>query len=751
VSSPILCNQSPYPATIGKVTSSVRFSLRDDTYAIDRPTILAHLGYSTAHYESGELPENIITPRFVLDRLFGVSDGEVTRAIDGDYLKITKSGDPNDNLNGLYFFGGVDSPMDQDDPLMMEVKLKLSEADISPAPSPVNDFTGVVFGFFINDTGLFVRFYTDGVSRWIEIFDGDQNSTQRPLHPATTYLANFDWDAVEYNYKLLWDTRRDKVQLLVSVGEESFTTDTLLIDGQVSDFPTIPDDQQRTGQPLAFFGHGFEGTNSISYWKAVYFYNYTGAMIGEGLFQGEHEGFILTDNETAYSQEKLPRDEDRPWLIFPGTYDDIDGTEELKNDYLILTREDLEASFGFYRVEPRVAALPTLVDFSLYGDVSDQESGMQTSGFEVYVDDGTNAARVGFTDNLVKKTVGVLGTGDQKLQGSYSGLDIDWTSEFRYRFIFDPGYGAKLFRMLEDDTDGHLYYSPISDVLLANLPSTSLPGPSVGFGHNGVVGKAKSEFYIGEFRYYTNLRLYDARDGLTPQAPWSKVGSGPTSIDTDDDALVIGDDSDSAFTRYEKAESDFNSGRGITTEFSVKVDAYSLGTTESPVRENTGVGVVLDDGTYKTVLSFADGGPELGKIVFISTEDDIDDTLFNIRAGTEDTDGIYYSVDWTRYHIYRLEKTIGGYLRLYIDNGESPAISFLTNLFDYPNTEGGGSKVAFGSLLDGNECTSRWRFFNFNVSEGFDIKASQVLDEDELLQRFDHEANIIASFENIGP
>lgn len=744
----IITNRAPAPEVDdAKVNDGVRMSLRTDGGdRIDRSTVDIYLGYGPVRWNGGYLPETDEERTFIFDRLFGnpaaPPDHEATRSIElDDSLKLEKYL-ASDYQKGMYFFGGLEAPAASDAKIMAEFVLKMNSADISPDG---NNFTGVLFGFFIGDGGLMVKFFDNGGgTRWIEVFDADQNSTQRVDHPSATYIANYDWSTIESTYKILWDPQEDVMMLLLSSGDP-LTTDQILITGSVSDFPTIPADQIRDNQPIAFFGHGYSDPTSISYWKKAAFYNLTTLGVLGGVYQGEHEGLLKTDNITSYLPEATPGRSDVPWILLPDSFDDIDGQENILEQRLLMERSNTLASFGYYRHEPVVADLPVVLDFKMSGSVWDQESGLQASGMEVYVDDGTYACRIGFLFDLLTRSVGILGQLDPKLLGSYAGSEVDWTEELMYRVVYDPGGPSKLYLVTDEGEDVvGLAYLFISSRTLAELPASSMPGPGVGFIHNGTLGEAKAIMNLSYLRYFTGARIYFGSD--LPASPWSQSGTGTAEVVSGSE-LQMESTSDSDQLRYTRTETshDLSSVIGITVDCRVAVDEYIVGTETNPLRENTGVGVIVDDGTHSLILTFAEAGPEIGKIVYIATGD-LDSTLFKIRSGRSDVEDIWSQIDWSYPRTYRLEKTLGGRLRLYIDESVDPVIDFDVNQFSYPDTDGSGQWISFGCLLDSHKNTSRWEFLHYGLSAGYDVKIDQVREEDD---RFDLASNLIVTCEDV--
>jgi hypothetical protein len=200
-----------------------------------------------------------------------------------------------------------------------------------------------------------------------------------------------------------------------------------------------------------------------------------------------------------------------------------------------------------------------------------------------------------------------------------------------------------------------------------------------------------------------------------------------------------------AANHYFHPEATLDSEQGSTVEVLGRVDSYEVNGETNPIRELVGVGFSIEDGTHLTQLLFAEAGPELGKIAFLSKSSDPSADLADIRSG-ESIDN-YVQVDWTLFHNYRLEKTKGGYLRLFIDEDELPSLEFPEPEFPYPSA--GTQGIYFGQLISGLNTTSSWRYVRHSVSAGFDVSLKPILSENEVLSRFKHVVNVIVEAEDV--
>jgi len=170
----------------------------------------------------------------------------------------------------------------------------------------------------------------------------------------------------------------------------------------------------------------------------------------------------------------------------------------------------------------------------------------------------------------------------------------------------------------------------------------------------------------------------------------------------------------------------------------------------NPVRAGTGFMAEVLDGTYRTALIFAEAGPPNGKIVILATHAYPWDDLFAIRSKRTLVAGAFCQVNWTKFHLYRFEKTIGGRIRLFIDEDLTPSIDVAHLGFPYPPHLGGGTPIVqIGHGDVGIVTVSDIQLLKFSISDGYDVSCSESLTEDELLGRFAHGVNVIVEAETL--
>jgi len=156
---------------------------------------------------------------------------------------------------------------------------------------------------------------------------------------------------------------------------------------------------------------------------------------------------------------------------------------------------------------------------------------------------------------------------------------------------------------------------------------------------------------------------------------------------------------------------------------------------------------VIDD-TYQTALLFADAGPTNGRIAFLQTQADPFYNLELIRAGDRTVAGTYVPVDWMKFNIYRLEKTIRGRLLLYVNNDERPVLSFDQRTFPYADSPGGTPRLVIGHFGGEMKTVSSLAYVFLSVSKGYDVCLYPGLKESEVLERFNNSVNHIVEVES---
>ena len=207
MSTPLVVNRVPASGEQAGIDDSARFGTRDTDTEIDRATLQCYLGAGPAFWTSGELPEDNDTILFSLEAFnTATPNAPAVRSLEsGGELKLVKS--LLTVQEATYFFGGLQSPADPEEPLMLEAELQLSTGDTTP---DVNDFTGVAFGLMAGAKGVAVKFLFDGVNHSIEIHDAGRTTIAPPSGTYVVPDSTYAWDGVRSVYKLLWHPLQDQ-------------------------------------------------------------------------------------------------------------------------------------------------------------------------------------------------------------------------------------------------------------------------------------------------------------------------------------------------------------------------------------------------------------------------------------------------------------------------------------------------------------------------------------------------------------
>jgi hypothetical protein len=686
-------------------------------------SINAYLGAGTTFWNGDVLPEDNHAP-FIFKALSGYPIEESECELFSNYLEIRKT--IVGNQKGIYEGGGLYSPAANGYPLMASVSMKMAAADVTP---DLFGFSGVLFGLKADNKGIAIKFYSSGI---VEMQDA-AFLTSSPPGPA--YSVSYDWDQNKvHTYYILWHPALNTLRLYVSSDPSSDIPDTLLIDGLWSDFSDIPVEERPIIQPVLYFGNGYPTQLSVSRWYTASLYHQVTNPILNGVFPGGHTGFIQSDEVVEHNSTALFQETAHAWIPIPAT--SVDG-----NEILHTTEKTVElvsvpgSSFGFYRREPKIAGAPFLLDFELGGFLRNKYPG-DSSGMELFVDDGVRQARFAFLESYGVQYIGLLSGTNPNVIDYYTTFQTGWGILRDYRLLLDPSSNVRVIT-LEEGIDG-VYERTLITVPYSGLPPTSFPATSIGFLHNADTNSAAASLLVGRVRYSTQAANWEST--ALPSSPWSQQGSGGTAtLPSGETGMDIDDTSLVDHLYFRKSLAGLNPSQGFFTEFLCRVLSYGISDVEDPLRENVGIGARVQDGLLQYTVLFADAGPEIGRIVYLATMADYEANLLAIREGSASTAGTYAAVDWTKSHLYRLERKIGGGLRLLVDNAKEPIIEVLDeDNFDAPLAIGAFQGIEFGSFLDDHKSLSRWHLLRNSVSYGYDGEVFPILTEQEISERFDN-------------
>lgn len=735
----VVTNQAPKQDAITAISVPLRCSIRDSSpgAVVYQSGVTWWLGNGPCFYDaraSQKRPEEVHPEFCELDVWSGMPEGEASISFDSgvEGLRILKAG--AENLKGLYYFGGLLAPATPDGPLLAEFELQLDSADVISH----NEFTGVLFGVLVGDGGFTIRFrLTSGDVGYLEAFDVVSGSTQRIAWPTLKYHSAFNWnDGAAHRYRVLWYPELNLMKLWVVVDGQN---DMLLLDGNTSDFPTFPGEPLRINQPWGFFGHGLPAAQSSSVWYRAALHNDVRQVLASGI-PGSRSKVRIQHNDRVHFLGKVGLDfSDVGWQVSG------DGRAQVVGEALKLSRSTQAESLDVFREEPRLAGTGiTVLDFSVKGESYLQDLGSITTGLEVYWSDAAKSVCVAFLEKDGTQYVGIA-TSDQKNSlSSYQYAQTAW-SEFRdYRLIVRPEGVVTLAQLTyspEGFTEVRLLAIAYSDIHAA--PKAS---PRIGFSNSPAYTSGFGSLHVKELSYSRDIRWIEDYD-LFP-AEWEQHGGvGPDDYFDLPDAWLI--HNASGGDMYEQRdEVPFTTAFGVTAEALMKIDSYSVGEETSPAYCATGIGLSIHNGNREYRMVLGDLGAA-GKIVFLSTVDDIDENLLQIRQGLRE--GTYAPVDWTSFHRYRMELLPGQVLNLYIDAGKSPvasvsAVDYLSNPFDdgVPTTK---QCVQFGALKPGVVSDSSWRNVRYTLSDGVDVSVDAIRDNEKATEFTDHSVMSVVSVE----
>jgi hypothetical protein len=747
MSTPQIINRRPSQGAIAGVRDSVRFGLRIAGTEVLEDSVDLFYGEGPIYYTGQVFPEARTDFTFRLESYGGTTPYQpAERAIGGQgELILTKAVTPLPQIQeATYFFGGLEAPAEVDGPLMAEFTVRLNAVEATY----YNDFSGVAFGLLAGKKGVAVKLYEQGTHR-VEMHSAARLAT---TPPSASYACLIDWDDVWVTFKLLWYPAMDVVRLYASSGTDA--GDTLLIDGKISDFSELPTEEQREEVPQAFFGHIASETTSISRWKFAALYNLTTAPIRKGIVCGAFEGFFHTNEAMLYRPTALPEHHETPWNSLPSSFGSIGGDAFLESDHLAVERRDATKSVGYYRSEPAMSS-QTVFDFKASVESFSQAVGVETTGVEFYVDDGVRSARLAFLQDVQgTQYVGFLkDTPNPEQLISYAAAQQSFVNPTTYRIVFDPDHNAvSLYCLIDDGVSVIPTY--VLGMAYSALPASSMPGPGLGFLHNANVGVATARLCVYKLRYSTAVRGLTTDQIVTPlPAGWAKDGNGTITAGDEYGTLTDADETEAGKVQIRR---DYTAGmrpsNGVALEFRARVESYASSDVVSPTRHLTGFRAALIDDTYQTALIFADMGPPYGKIVFLQTVADPVENLELIRAGVSSVAATFAIVDWTRFTLYRLERTFRGQLNLYLNESDRPTLSFDQLSFPYAPSDGSGyPRLVIGHFGDYAKTVSQVSHVLISTSRGLEVCLRPVLTEAEALARVNYSVNYIAnarSYEN---
>jgi hypothetical protein len=741
----VVTNRAPASGSVAGVSTGIRFSLKRPTAPappgpIDRALLQCYSGSASVHYDGAVLPPD---NEFALLSYNGSNGPPVNLSIGSlEELVITTPPQPGPDLynwQNTFYFGGLLAPALPSDPLMAEFRMMVNPTEMTPDP---DNYYGAAFGLLAGKKGLVVKFSVDAGVKMLEVWSTD------PHAGGLVYSSEWDWSAWT-TYKLLWHPGQDVFNLYVSSGT-SDTPDQKLVEGAVSAFADLPDDQIRPDGPWAFFGNISILVSGSSRWSFAALYNKTITPIHNGIITGSVDGFINSDEATSYLPSRTPDSSSKAWNLLPLSFGALGGSAYIETNQLVIISAP-GRSIGYSRVEPALLHRAAIFDFTSSVVVNSQATGLQSSCFEAYIDDGVRSLRLAFLEDEDGTTyIGVLK--NPALPGALSSYELHQIgigASVRYRLALDQSTGASITLMVDSSEGGVIPQSAIQ-VGYSDLPVSSMPGPGFGFLHNGTVGEATATMRVDSARYFLPLFLLDPSQMTPTLLPpnWSTVAGGRLTAGPDYAVMADLDTTEPGNCCLQYAYA-FGPDIGFAIEFRARIADYSDSVSGQPIRALSGFQVSVVDSTgYALSLLFADAGPPFGRIVFIQSKADPNVNLDLIRAGDASVAGTYAIVDWTSFNLYQLQKTLMGSIVLFL-NGDlsTPLISLSQDSFSLPNPGLPGPKFYIGNLGSSMQTTTDIGHITLAVAAGYDIALFEQHTPEELQSRFGNSVNYIVEYE----
>ena len=732
----VVTNVVPVQGEVASVTSGIHFGVRSASTDVDRSTIQCRFGIAPVFYDGQVLPENRTDYTFSLESFIG-SPGPAADCEMGSQQELVITNQAG-TQRSTYFFGGLQAPALPTDELMVEATVKVVPAEVTTYDS--DGFTGVSFGLLTGTTGVSIRLRKNGGgTRYIDAWSADPGAV------AAIYTAAYDWSNWS-TFKLLWDPSHNIFRLYVSSGSAS-TPDTTLLTGTVTAFPDLSSAALalHSTPPWAFFGNISTVAVASSHWQFVGLYNETRSPVQNGIVTGAFDGFLSTDEATIYTPTSMPDTAGQAWCPLPDTFT-AGGAAYLESNKLVLESSPGK-SIGYCRAEPKVG-VNTVLDFVVSATVLSPVPGSDTSCFEFYIDDGVKSARLAFLqDKFGSQYVGILRNLAQAEQlVSYETYQMGFTAPLWYRMILSPTNGLTVWLVTVSNEGGYLP-TMILELPYFDLPATSMPGPGVGFLHNGSVAQVSSKMWIQGVRYSTSVVELETTD-IQASLPsgWATTGTGVVTpaLGGRDYAGISGQ------LALQYGFSIVYPKTGINLEFRARVSDWATSgdsPTDQPLRSLSGFQVSMMDDTYATTLLFADAGSLLGRIVFLQTMADQNQNLQLIIAGDPSVAGTYARVDWTQFNLYRLHSVPYGRITLSLNTDTTPRIDMDENLWLLPSS-GGTSQFLFGNSNAGMTTSVDIGHILLGLSSGFDVSLTPQMTSGDVQAFFGSSVNcIVEAFE----
>jgi hypothetical protein len=728
-------NLIPKPeATLVGLLDPIRFSLKDIETRIEPGSIHVGVGYAKIHSHSDQLFDEI--PRTQRGTVYMGPVSEVPASVNliAGKVRVTKT---VSSLQKSVYFTSVDFGSHLES-VMVSAIIKPE----SVTPEELTAVLGLEYG--LRNTGVYLFFGVDALgAKYLRIVGPNYQPD---------YTWSFDWTG-EYRYIIVWNEARGRVELFVN---ESFMGYVPL--SEFLPYSEISGTRHYGGAGDVTCVYGVEGSsgNSVTLSEVAVAADTSFPFIGL-IRSGEFYTTRRSDEFVRFAGGADPRViSDSHWMDLPETllpYKDTTGTLGVvpSSGAFRLSKNSAELDPGqyttlaIYREEPclgrsiqegfifevKFFATPTLLE----------QAG---TGMGFLINDGRSVFQIDLLDDLAHRTVGILRKSGHPYLPYEHWTPItptEWSSPQTIRLVVNPRRN-KMELYLLPDTSTPIISQPLNR---SSLPSVSDYGwdsetPFAAFGHIANL-KTTGSLDIYDIQYSALFQEWDFRDGYTPDDVHTNpvhdlITSGetggplnlsvvpgvhplpyfvPTTTDPPGTATMTSEGLEIACSRgeallYAKASS-FSPDHGAAIELGVRIKTWKR-------FNRTGAYGIMDDGISLFLMGFVE--TEEGKFVTLSV---VGGTFGykEIAGYTGDGAKLSFPIDWTEYHVYRMERRPLDGVYFFVDGERTPRLVVPDSAhFEMPLSQFLPGILAFGQFNQSGGI-SVWKHERTAVGTGYEI------------------------------
>jgi hypothetical protein len=768
---PVIVNTLPHPLTAPgflDVDTYLRFGLRDmDTY-VNRSTIQVGLAYGNGVYFPGATP---VLP----EEVEALTDPEGTTAVHrgffDDWAATPVKDEPlldasTGRLEMVKATGGQEKSFYTISDSAVEgqsfhADVHLDAVSVGGGPTLYfNDprYQGVMLGLVsgLRSRGVFLFFCMDaGVPLLVACGPATASGARTVLAEAP-----FDWTVPGNTYKLVWNEYTSPKSVEIYAADINHETTRILWAHMttIDQFHAAAEVGGQTvvgsGKAMLVFGvDGPAGTEVDLDLAAQLMLG--GRAVHDGQPCHNYSAILTPDHLVRLGMGDLPEDLTvSPWL--PGV---MVGAVTPTATQLKLSKASTDNHFlplVYSREEPALGTAGWMLRGHVIGG-SSSYLGSNLSGMGVLLDTGDRLVHLALLDDFAEKFLGIQTNpvGSLIQETTYTKIpDTDWAAGVPITIIADPDR-VELDVFVDDELALTISYLP------GNLAPTVGVGGRVTFGHATPMhlpSGSYGDFTLQELWYATNMVSYCADHGVPPEAtptPWLLDAIGAGSISVGADGLTIQDDSfgsGGSLLVYLRMEPYLVPSHAAFVEARFSIESWSddVGSPD-PVDYPIVMGLYLDD--IDSVTALVAVKTSTGRTFVVVPSADSDMGLAAVVQQTEEGEARSLEIDWTELHTYRLERSPGEHVRLYVDNSVIPGIDLTWDDANLPN---GGlavqPSVGFGSLAPNQKAKGAWKFVRYGIGRGYDLAVRRSLTTDEMNEHaFDGAVNLLIEASDVDP